>query len=87
MNYASINFAGNFSQFSDHWSPRINARMNDCDFKLVKFQGEFVWHQHDAGSPIRAAGCAALRRDRAPPRGGTKGAIWPPFPWYNQKRR
>jgi mannose-6-phosphate isomerase-like protein (cupin superfamily) len=42
----AINFREKFSKFSEHWSPRIIARMNDCHFKLVKFRGEFVWHDH-----------------------------------------
>jgi len=43
---AAINFNEKFSKFSEHWSPKIIARMNDCHFKLVKFRGEFVWHDH-----------------------------------------
>jgi len=42
----AINFSEKFSKFSEHWSPKIIARMNDCHFKLVKFRGEFVWHEH-----------------------------------------
>jgi mannose-6-phosphate isomerase-like protein (cupin superfamily) len=42
----AINLSEKFSQFSEHWSPKIIARMNDCHFKLVKFRGEFVWHEH-----------------------------------------
>jgi mannose-6-phosphate isomerase-like protein (cupin superfamily) len=42
----AINFREKFSKFSEHWSPKIIARLNDCHFKLVKFQGEFVWHDH-----------------------------------------
>ena len=42
-----INFEDKFSQFSDHWAPKIIAQMNDYFFKLVKFQGEFVWHTHE----------------------------------------
>jgi mannose-6-phosphate isomerase-like protein (cupin superfamily) len=41
-----INLKKKLSQFSDHWSPRIIAEMNDYQFKLVKIQGEFVWHNH-----------------------------------------
>ena len=41
-----INFAEKFSQFTDLWSPRIIAQMNDYHFKLAKIQGEFVWHSH-----------------------------------------
>lgn len=33
--------------FSEHWSPKVIAELNDYQFKLVKFQGDFVWHQHD----------------------------------------
>ncbi|MFH2107745.1 MAG: cupin domain-containing protein [Chrysiogenia bacterium] len=41
-----INFAEKLARFSEHWSPRVIAEMNDYQFKLVKFQGEFVWHDH-----------------------------------------
>lgn len=36
-----------FATFSDHWRPHIAARVNNYVVKLVKFQGEFVWHAHD----------------------------------------
>ena len=42
----AINLAEKLAAFSEHWSPRIVAEMNDYQFKLVKFQGEFVWHDH-----------------------------------------
>ena len=35
------------SQFSDHWSPKVVARLNDYEIKVVKVQGEFTWHTHD----------------------------------------
>ena len=41
-----INFAQKLSAFSEHWSPRVVAEMNDYQFKLVKLEGEFVWHDH-----------------------------------------
>jgi len=41
-----VNLADKLTQFSDHWSPRVIAEMNDYQFKLVKLQGEFVWHDH-----------------------------------------
>jgi len=41
-----INFAKKLAKFSEHWSPRVVAEMNDYQFKLVKLQGEFVWHTH-----------------------------------------
>ncbi len=46
MNHTAINLAQKLTQFSDHWSPKIVAQMNDYHFKLAKFQGEFVWHSH-----------------------------------------
>ncbi len=46
MNYRPINFAEKLSKFNNHWSPRVMAEMNDYQFKLVKVQGEFVWHDH-----------------------------------------
>ena len=42
----AINFAEKLASFSEHWSPRVVAEMNDYQFKLVKLQGEFVWHTH-----------------------------------------
>lgn len=41
-----INFKDKFTQFSDHWSPRVIAEMNDYQLKLVKVEGEFIWHDH-----------------------------------------
>lgn len=46
MNYQPINFQDKLSKFSEQWSPRIIAQMNDYHFKLVRLQGEFVWHDH-----------------------------------------
>jgi mannose-6-phosphate isomerase-like protein (cupin superfamily) len=42
-----INLAEAFARFSDCWSPKIAGAVNDSYVKLVKLQGEFVWHQHD----------------------------------------
>ncbi len=46
MNYRAINLKERLSVFSDHFAPRIVARMNDYDLKLVKALGEFTWHSH-----------------------------------------
>ena len=46
MKYLPINIKDKLSKFDDHWSPRIIAEMNDYQFKLVKVEGEFVWHDH-----------------------------------------
>lgn len=46
MNYQPINFQDKLARFSGHWSPKIIAQMNDYQFKIVKIQGEFIWHDH-----------------------------------------
>ena len=43
----AINLAEKLSTFSEHWSPRAVAQLNDYDVMVVKVQGEFVWHKHD----------------------------------------
>ncbi len=46
MSHKPINFQGKLGLFDDHWAPRVIAEMNDYQFKLVKIQGDFVWHDH-----------------------------------------
>ncbi len=43
---SAINLKDKLARFSEHWSPRVIAEMNDYQFKLAKVQGEFVWHAH-----------------------------------------
>lgn len=43
-----VNVAEKLSLFNDYWNPRIVGTLNGQEVKLVKFKGEFVWHQHDA---------------------------------------
>lgn len=42
-----VNIAEKFSQFSDHYNPRIIGELNNQHVKAVKLKGEFVWHTHD----------------------------------------
>ena len=46
MSYEPINLTDKFGKFSQQWSPRVVARMNDYHFKLARIEGEFVWHSH-----------------------------------------
>ncbi|WP_255991006.1 cupin domain-containing protein [Chitinolyticbacter albus] len=46
MSDNTINLQEKLAKFSEHWSPRVIAEMNDYQFKLAKIQGEFVWHSH-----------------------------------------
>ena len=41
-----INIAEKLGSFADHWAPRIVAHYNDNEVRLVKVEGEFVWHSH-----------------------------------------
>jgi len=43
-----VNLVEKFALFGEHWSPKIVGELNAQHVKLVKFQGEFVWHHHDA---------------------------------------
>ena len=44
--YRAINFAQKFTLFSEQWSPKVVAEMNDYQFKIVRLEGDFVWHTH-----------------------------------------
>ena len=41
-----INLQSKFELFSEHWSPKVIAELNDYQFKLVKIKDEFTWHEH-----------------------------------------
>jgi mannose-6-phosphate isomerase-like protein (cupin superfamily) len=42
----AINLRHKFGLFDEHWQPKIIAEMNDYQFKVVKVQGDFIWHDH-----------------------------------------
>jgi len=46
MRYKAINFNEKFRLFEEQWQPKVIAEMNDYQFKAVKLQGDFVWHDH-----------------------------------------
>ena len=46
MSYKAINLQEKFGLFTDRWQPKVIAEMNDYQFKLVKLQGDFIWHDH-----------------------------------------
>ncbi|NQZ83065.1 MAG: cupin domain-containing protein [Colwellia sp.] len=46
MNSEAINFKDKLSLINEHWSPKVITEMNDYQFKLVKFEGDFIWHDH-----------------------------------------
>src|SRR5947209_6316118 len=44
--YKPINFTQKLGLFSEHWQPKVIAELNDYQFKIVKLEGDFVWHDH-----------------------------------------
>ena len=46
MEYRAISFTEKFGLFSEHWQPKVIAELNDYQFKIVKLQGDFIWHSH-----------------------------------------
>ncbi|WP_135502252.1 cupin domain-containing protein [Roseovarius aestuariivivens] len=47
MTSDAVNLTQKLSTFSEHWSPKIISRFNDCDVMVVKAHGAFNWHKHD----------------------------------------
>ncbi|HEY8106858.1 MAG TPA: cupin domain-containing protein [Gemmatimonadales bacterium] len=43
-----ISLADKLAQIQEHWRPKVVGTLNGQEVKLVKFEGEFVWHKHDA---------------------------------------
>jgi len=46
VTYQSINFKQKLGLFTEQWKPKVVAEMNDYQFKVVKLQGDFIWHDH-----------------------------------------
>lgn len=44
--YAPVNFQDKLSRFSDQWQPRVIAEINEYQVKIVRIEGDFVWHDH-----------------------------------------
>src|SRR5579863_489610 len=44
--HEAINFAAKFATFSELWQPKVIAELNDYQFKVVRIEGDFVWHDH-----------------------------------------
>ncbi|MET0965779.1 MAG: cupin domain-containing protein [Nakamurella sp.] len=43
----AVDIVEKFEQVAEHWSPKVVARLNDYEIKIVRIKGEFVWHTHD----------------------------------------
>jgi mannose-6-phosphate isomerase-like protein (cupin superfamily) len=63
----AVNLAEKLSGFAERWKPKIVGEVNDCYVKLVKLEGEFVWHHHDTEDEMFLVVAGTLRmrfRDR-----------------------
>jgi mannose-6-phosphate isomerase-like protein (cupin superfamily) len=56
-----VNLAQKFSLFTDEYRPKIVGEVNDAYVKLVKLQGDFVWHYHDHEDELFLVVKGALR--------------------------
>jgi mannose-6-phosphate isomerase-like protein (cupin superfamily) len=68
-----VNLAEKLALFSEHWNPKIAGELNGQQIKLVKFQGEFVWHHHDAEDELFLVVHGSFRMDYR--EGGEERAI------------
>jgi len=44
---AKVNLREAFARFTEQWSPKLVAELNGQHVRIVKVEGEFVWHRHD----------------------------------------
>jgi mannose-6-phosphate isomerase-like protein (cupin superfamily) len=58
-----VNVREKLALFSDHWNPRVVGELNGQHVKLVKFQGEFVWHDHAAEDELFLVVRGSFRMD------------------------
>jgi mannose-6-phosphate isomerase-like protein (cupin superfamily) len=58
-----VNLDEKLASFSDHWSPKIVGELNGQQVKLVKFQGEFVWHHHEQEDEMFLVVLGSFRMD------------------------
>lgn len=63
MTYSPVDLSQKLALFSEQWTPKIVAQMNDYHFKVVKIQGDFVWHTHPETDEVFLVLDGAMRID------------------------
>lgn len=58
-----ISLSDKFASFTEQWSPKIIAQMNDNHFKIAKIHGDFVWHDHADSDEVFIVIAGELRMD------------------------
>ncbi|OZI12688.1 cupin [Bacillaceae bacterium SAS-127] len=52
MRYQAIQLNDELSKLNDYWSPKVIGEINDYQFKLVKIDGDFMWHDHEGDDKV-----------------------------------
>ena len=63
MEYQAIDLETKFNSFTEQWSPKVIARMNNYLVKIGKLQGDFVWHLHEDTDELFMVNKGILRVD------------------------
>jgi mannose-6-phosphate isomerase-like protein (cupin superfamily) len=63
MRHEAINFGQKFKLFDEQWKPKVIAEMNDYQFKIVRLEGDFIWHDHKESDETFIVLEAVLRID------------------------
>jgi mannose-6-phosphate isomerase-like protein (cupin superfamily) len=42
-----VSLSDKLALITEHWRPKVVGALNGQEVKLAKFQGTFVWHQHE----------------------------------------
>ena len=56
-----VSLAEAFARFSDTWSPKVAADVDDMQVKVAKLEGAFVWHHHDEQDEMFLVVAGSLR--------------------------
>jgi mannose-6-phosphate isomerase-like protein (cupin superfamily) len=75
-----INLESKFALFAEHWRPKVVAALNGQEIKLVKVQGTFPWHHHEAEDEFFLVWKGRFRiefRDRTVELGPGEGLVVP----------
>src|ERR1700730_2976163 len=67
-----VNLDEKLASFTDHWSPKVVGELNGQQVKLVKFQGEFVWHHHEHEDELFLVVLGSFRMDYQDDKGAEK---------------
>ncbi len=59
----AVNFADKFALFREQWQPKVIAEMNDTQFKRMRVDGDFVWHDHKDTDEVFIVLDGCLRTD------------------------